>query len=90
MGEITFTQWDELSEDEREDLVQEKMWTMFTPAPDFDTALYQASDEIYDLLRNMDARMSEIGASFTPAGENYLGIFATHMAIHEVSLCMGN
>lgn len=81
MGEITFTQWDELSEDEKEDMVQEKMWSMFTPAPDFDTALYQASDEIYDLLRNMDASMSEIVASFTPAVENYLGIFATHMAI---------
>jgi len=81
MGEITFTQWDEMTNDEKEDLVQEKMWDMFTASSDYETALYQASDEIYDLLRNMDAAMSEIVASFTPAVENYLGIFSVHMAL---------
>ena len=81
MGELTFTQWSEMSGDEKEEVVQEYMWEMFTPSDDYQTALYQASDELYDLLRNMSPSMSEIVASFTPAIENYLGIFSVHMAI---------
>lgn len=81
MSKTSFTQWEESSMEEREEIVQSHMWDMFSPAPDYDTALYQASDEIYDLLRNMDASMSEIVASFTPAVENYLGIISLHIAI---------
>jgi len=81
MAEIGFTSWDESSNEEKEAIVQEHMWDMFTPSDDYQTALYQASDEIYDLLRNMSPSMSEIVASFTPAIENYLGIFSVHMAI---------
>ena len=79
--EITFTQWQEASNDDKEDIVQKHMWTMFTPSPDYQTALYQASDDIYELLRDMSPSMSEIVASFVPAIENYLGIFSVHMAI---------
>jgi len=81
MAEIGYTSWDESSNEEKEEIVQEHMWDMFTPSNDYQTALYQASDEIYDLLRNMSPSMSEIVASFTPAIENYLGIFSVHMAI---------
>jgi hypothetical protein len=81
MAEISYTQWTEMNGDEKEEVVQEYMWEMFTPSNDYQTALYQASDEIYDLLRNMSPSMSEIVASFTPAIENYLGIFSVHMAI---------
>ncbi len=81
MAEIGFTSWDESSNEEKEEIVQEHMWDLFTPSNDYQTALFQASDEIYDLLRNMSPSMSEIVASFTPAIENYLGIFSIHMAI---------
>lgn len=81
MEEITFTQWQEASNDEKEEIVQRHMWEMFTPSPDYQTALYQASDDIYELLRDMSPSMSEIVASFVPAIENYLGIFSVHMAI---------
>ena len=78
---ISFTQWQEASNDEKEEIVQRHMWEMFTPSPDYQTALYQASDDIFERLKNMDASMSEIVASFTPAIENYLGIFSTHLAV---------
>ena len=81
MAEIGYTSWDESSNEEKEEIVQEHMWDMFHLPNDYQTALYQASDEIYDLLRNMSPSMSEIVASFTPAIENYLGIFSVHMAI---------
>jgi len=81
MEEITFTQWQEASNDDKEEIVQRHMWDMFTPSPDYQTALYQASDDIYELLRDMSPSMSEIVASFVPAIENYLGIFSVHMAI---------
>lgn len=81
MAEISYTQWEESTNQEKEEIVQEYMWDMFSPSDDYQTALYQASDELYDLLRNMSPSMSEIVASFTPAIENYLGIFSVHMAI---------
>jgi len=65
----------------QEDIAQQYMWDMFTAGPNYSTALYQASDEIFERLKNMDASMSEIVASFTPAIENYLGIFSVHFAV---------
>ena len=85
LAEISFTTWDEMSKDEKEELVQSHMWDMFTADENYEIALHQASEEVYDLLRDMDPSMSEIVASFTPAIENYLGIFSTHMAVLERS-----
>ena len=85
MEEITFTQWQEASNEEKEEIVQRHMWDMFTASSDYETALFQASDEIYELLKNMTPSMSEIVASFVPAIENYLGIFSMHMAILDES-----
>ena len=70
-----------MSREEQEEIAQAHMWDMFTVEDDYETALYQASDEIFDLLRNMSAGMSEIVASFTPAIENYLAIISLHMAV---------
>jgi hypothetical protein len=81
LSELTFTQWSELTNEGKEEIVQEHMWEMFSATPEYSTALYQASDELYDLLRDMSPSMAEIVASFTPAIENYLGIFSVHMAI---------
>ena len=85
LAEISFTTWDEMSKDEKEELVQSHMWDMFTADENYEIALHQASEEVYDLLRDMDPSMSEIVASFPPAIENYLGIFSTHMAVLERS-----
>lgn len=85
LEEITFTQWSESSNEEKEEIVQNHMWEMFSTSKDFETALLQASDEIYDLLRNMSPTMSDIVASFVPAIENYLGIFSVHMALLDES-----
>ena len=85
MEEMSYTEWAEASNELKEEVVQRHMWKMFTASPDFETALYQSSDDVFDLLRNMSPSMSEIVASFTPAIENYLGIFAMHMAILDES-----
>jgi len=80
-AELTFTQWTEMNREEQEEIAQQYMWDMFSADDDYETALYQASDEVFDLLRNMSASMSEIVASFTPAIENYLAIISLHMAV---------
>lgn len=80
MSEVTFTQWGEMTDDEREETVQRHMWDMFKPSLNYTTALYQASEDIYGLLMDMNPSMSEIVASFTPGIENYLGIISLHMA----------
>tara|TARA_R110000751_G_scaffold41420_1_gene97238 strand:+ start:300 stop:1700 length:1401 start_codon:yes stop_codon:yes gene_type:complete len=85
MSEVTFTQWSEMTDDEREDTVQQYMWDMFKPSLNYTTALYQASEDIYGLLLDMNPAMSEIVASFTPGIENYLGIISLHMALLDES-----
>lgn len=88
-AEITFTQWTEMSREEQEEIAQQYMWDMFSADDDYETALYQASDEVFDLLRNMSASMSEIVASFTPAIENYLAIISLHMAVLDKKWVIG-
>ena len=85
MAEVSFTSWEESSNEEKEDIVQEYMWDMFTPSVNYSNALLDKSDQIYELLHTMSPSMSEIVASFTPAVENYLGIFSLHMAILDES-----
>ena len=85
LAEIEFLQWSEMSDDEREDIVQQYMWDMFKPGLNYTTALYQASDDIYKELVKMNPAMSEIVASFTPGIENYLGIISLHMALLDKS-----
>jgi len=85
LSETTFTQWHSMSDEDKEDIVQQYMWDMFTPSADYQTALYQASDDIYENLGQMSASMAEIVASFTPGIENYLGIISLHMAVLDES-----
>jgi len=85
LAEIEFLQWSEMSDDEREEIVQQYMWDMFKPGLNYTTALYQASDDIYKELVKMNPAMSEIVASFTPGIENYLGIISLHMALLDES-----
>ena len=85
LAEVSYTNWTEMSPEEQEEVVQAHMWDMFTAEGDYEVALHQASEEVYELLRDMDPSMSEIVASFTPAIENYLGIFSLHMAVLERS-----
>ena len=81
LAEIDFTQWSAKNGNDKEEVVQQYMWDMFTPSDEYQTALYQASDNIYANLGKMSASMAEIVSSFTPGIENYLGIISLHMAL---------
>ena len=48
MSEVTFTQWSEMTDDERETTVQQYMWDMFKPGLNYTIALYNQSDKIYE------------------------------------------
>lgn len=85
LSQTPFNEWDAMTREDQEDLVQNHMWEMFTKGEDYTTALFQAADEIYDLVRNMDPALSEVVASFTPGVENYLGIISLHIAILDES-----
>tara|TARA_R110002074_G_scaffold59436_1_gene144668 strand:+ start:200 stop:1603 length:1404 start_codon:yes stop_codon:yes gene_type:complete len=85
LAEINFTQWSEMDDEEKEEVVQKYMWDMFTPDTNYQTSLYNASDAIYANLGKMSASMAEIVSSFTPGIENYLGIISLHMAVLDES-----
>jgi len=85
LADIERSDWGEMNDEEKEEIVQKHMWDMFTPSDDYQTALYQASDEIYENLGEMSASMAEIVSSFTPGIENYLGIISLHMAVLDES-----
>jgi len=85
MAEMTFSQWSESSNEEKEEVVQEHMWNMFSAGEDYTKQLEKASENLYEKLAAQPPSISEIIASFTPAIENYLGIFAIHMAILDES-----
>ena len=87
LAEIDFTQWSEMvKNNEEEEIVQKHMWDMFTPSANYQTSLYQASDEIYEMLSDkMSVSMREVVSSFTPGIENYLGIISLHMAVLDES-----
>ena len=85
LAEIDFTQWSDMDDDDKEEVVQKYMWDMFTASDEYQTALYQASDNIYANLGKMSASIAEIVSSFTPGIENYLGIISLHMAVLDKS-----
>lgn len=85
LAEISFTEWDAMDRKEQEEVVQNHRWDCFSYDDDFRTAMQQAKDEIFDLIRGMDPSMKEVVASFEPGVINYLAIFATHLAILDKS-----
>ena len=81
--ETPFVEWDAMSRDSQEELLQESMTEVFSASEDFYPAMYDAIEEYYELLVGLGPGISEVVASFIPAMENYTVIFATHMAMMD-------
>lgn len=82
LTETPFVEWDGMSREEQEELTQSVMTQMFTADENtFYPALYDAIDEYYSLLDNLNPSILEVVSSFIPAMENNTVIFATHMAM---------
>jgi len=81
--ETPFVEWDSMSRERQEDLLQESMTEIFSATDDFYPAMFDAIEEYYELLTGLGPGISEVVASFVPAMENYTVIFATHMAMMD-------
>tara|TARA_Y100000004_G_scaffold197022_1_gene269320 strand:+ start:918 stop:2318 length:1401 start_codon:yes stop_codon:yes gene_type:complete len=81
--ETPFVEWDAMSREEQEELLQDSMTLMFSAHDTFYPAMYDAIEEYYELLVGLGPGISEVVASFIPAMENYTVIFATHMAMMD-------
>ena len=80
--ETPFVEWDSMSRQEQEELLQESMSEIFhAEEKSFYPAMYDAIEDYYELLTGLGPGISEVVASFIPAMENYTVIFATHMAM---------
>jgi hypothetical protein len=86
ISETPFVQWDGMSRKEQEDLVQSVMTEMFSADENtFYPALYDAIDDYYSLLENLNPSILEVVSSFIPAMENNTLIMATHFAMMDES-----
>ena len=85
LSQLSYVDWDSYTREEQEEVVQNVMWDMFTADDDYETAMHQAAEGIYTLVRDMDPSLSEVIASFIPGIENYLGIFSVHFAMMDES-----
>jgi len=88
LSETSFVEWDGMSRDEQEDLLQNCMEPnangeqMFNAeVATFYPAMYDAIEDYYSLLAGLNPAITNVVASFIPAMENNTVIFATHMAM---------
>ena len=80
--ETPFVEWDGMSREEQESLIQSAMTEVFkADEGTFYPALRDAIDDYYSLLSGLNPSIMEVVASFVPAMENNTIIFATHMAM---------
>jgi len=63
LAEVKYTEWYDMSNEERHSIAKEYMWDMFSAGNDFHTALFQASDDLYEMLHNMSPAMSPLSIS---------------------------
>jgi len=64
-----------------EGLLKEVMYDWWTVTPDFHPLLNSHKDHLFELVRLMEPKLSNVCAAFIPNLLNYTIIFATHMAI---------
>lgn len=83
--ETSFVEWDAMSREEREELLQESMTEIISGDETFHPALYDAIEDYYELLVGLGPGIGEVVASFIPAMENYTIIFSTHIALMDES-----
>ena len=77
--------YDLMSEEQQQKLAKAVMHDMFTinERADWDASMLSCVDEFYGLLTGLDPQMKEIVCSFMPNVENYLVLFAVHIALTE-------
>lgn len=85
LTQTTWTEWDNCTREEQEDLVQSCMHEMFTADESFYAASYDVVDDFYSLLKDLNFAIADVVASFVPAMENYSVILATHLAMMDDS-----
>jgi hypothetical protein len=83
LTEISFTEWDGMTREEQEDVVQSVMHEMFTADESFYVATYDLVEDLYSLLDGLNFAIGNVVASFIPAMENYSVILATHIAMMD-------
>ena len=83
LTEISFTEWDGMTREEQEDVVQSVMNEMFTADESFYVATYDLVEDLYSLLDGLNFAIGNVVASFIPAMENYSVILATHIAMMD-------
>ena len=93
---ISDTQWKELSSteyddvqkkhkgyDNREDLIQDIMFNIFTIDDTYEPAIQEAVARYYDRIYAVAPALQEVVCSFLPSLEDYTAKFANHMAMLE-------
>mgnify|MGYP003110330647 FL=1 len=81
--ETKFVEWDNMSRDEQEELLQESMTDVLSADESFYPAMYTAIEDYYALLTGLGPGIGDVVASFIPAMENYTVILSTHIALME-------
>ena len=82
LTETSFVEWDAMSREEQEAILQDCMTEMFSADEGtFYAALAGSIDDYYELMDGLGPGISDVVASFIPAMENYTAILSTHMAM---------
>jgi len=85
LAELTDEEWNAKSAQEQQRVAKMLRYEMFTleSGAEWDVTLQSCIDEFYSLLDGLDPKMREIVCTFMPNTENYLILFATHLALTE-------
>jgi len=83
LAEIDEETWDAYTSEQKQAAAVLVMHEMFDTDGEWDTTLQTCVDEFYGLLDGLDTQMMEVVCSFMPNVENYLILFATHLALIE-------
>tara|TARA_R100001440_G_scaffold32617_1_gene51301 strand:+ start:444 stop:1850 length:1407 start_codon:yes stop_codon:yes gene_type:complete len=83
LTEVGFAEWDGMTREEQEDLVQSVMHEVFTADDSFYAATYDLVEDLYSLLDDLNFAIANVVSSFVPAMENYSVILATHIAMMD-------
>ena len=84
LANMTHQEWEELSNEGKEEVARGCMHEMFTIDNSLHPQLMASVDEYYTLVRGMDKHLSDVVCSFIPNVLNYTIIFATHLALMRV------
>tara|TARA_R110002012_G_scaffold4023_3_gene18597 strand:- start:42923 stop:44053 length:1131 start_codon:yes stop_codon:yes gene_type:complete len=80
-SDTTRDKWAQMATDQKEKIVQDVMYDMFTVDDAFYPLLNAHKDHMYELVRLMDPQMADVVCAFIPNLLNYTIILATHMSL---------